>query len=363
MKKALVILLTLAVAGGLFAQTFTLVGNFEGGIGMLGGEDFDDPVFGVVAPHTGVNGARGQLTFDARNAAGNAGFQGRLRATGFNNAFAAGAANGLHMQQAWGWIRLFDNILELRAGRYWDGVLVTQTPGGVDASLFDNTGLVAYLRPTDMFTLGFGAFSPVQGGTWEESGLRLWAGLGLNLGDIEVRGHLTIGEEHLNALVGLRVSLLDGIPIHAQLRMENLHEFGDIGLLYAHFFVGLNNLVDNLGITLGAALAMSSVDDTDLSMAFGGWLTYNMGLMIPRLDLWYVMGGNYNYGAGFANNATITNDRFDFDSDNQYFSIRPRLDFQVAANQVWTVGCLFNLGLGDNEGVNWGFFTGVRVQF
>ena len=58
MKKALVILLTLAVAGGLFAQTWT--GVFEAGLGVFSRGDSDDLHFATHAKNIG-GGLDGQL--------------------------------------------------------------------------------------------------------------------------------------------------------------------------------------------------------------------------------------------------------------------------------------------------------------
>jgi len=48
MKKALVVLLILAVAGGVFAQQISISGLVDAGLGMLKYDGDDDPVFGMV---------------------------------------------------------------------------------------------------------------------------------------------------------------------------------------------------------------------------------------------------------------------------------------------------------------------------
>jgi len=122
---------------------------------------------------------------------------------------------------------------------------------------------------------------------------------------------------------------------------------------------------------------MSQESGTDSVFAVGGWLTYNMGFMIPRLDVWYAQGAMYatnatsgnfddwNYNRLFADAAVVHHEGFIYYKDFSYLSIRPRLDFQVATNALWYVGGLLDIDLskdGDND-VHYGFFTGVRVSF
>jgi len=373
MKKALVILLTLAVAGGLFAQTFTWVGHAEGGFGMLNRGDSDDAVFGAIAPHAWVNGTRLQLELNGVNADGNAGFRARFRA---NISGTAAGTNQPFIHQAWAWVNLFDGLLELRGGRVFDTALALQDPI-FGSSLFSNQhGFLGYLRPMDILTVGFGGFVPTAqdpGTTWEEGGLTLWGGVGVSLaGLMEVRAQLNHSDLVTNAQVGVQVTALDFLPINAFVRMHNLQDFGDYGELFAYAFVGLN-LVENLDLNLGGVFGMSQVDNTDPFMAFGGWLQFTgLGAIVPRLDAWFVSGGEYNFGYGF--NPTGSNIDWvqaRWDSDMSYISIRPALRFRATPAAWWEVGGLFNIELGDvgagggtsDDTFTWGLFTAVRIGF
>jgi len=373
MKKALVILLTLAVAGGLFAQTFTWSGHGEGGFGMLNRGDADDAVFGTVSPQAWVNGTRLQVTMDVVNADGNAGVRAMFRAN-ITAPNATGADVFFH--QGWGWVNLFDGLLEVRGGRVFDTALSTQDPI-FGTTLFNNqNGFLAYLRPMDMLTVGFGGFSGTPqdpGATWEEGGLTLWGGLGVNLPDLmSVRAQLTHNDLVTNALVGVHVTALDFLPISAFIRMHNLQDFGDVGQLFAYAFVGLN-LVENLDLNLGAAFGISQVDDTDPFMAFGAWLQFTgLGAIVPRLDAWFVSGAAYGFDQGFAASAAnIDWGNATFNSDQSYISIRPAVRFRATPSAWWEVGGLFNIELGDvgagggtsDDTLSWGLFTAVRVTF
>ena len=360
MKKALVILLTLAVAGGLFAQTFTWSGNFEGGLGVYMLDANDDPVFGSVGGHGNVNGARAQVALNAVNASGNAGFTGSLRGT------AAGGDLGVIFNSGFGWVR-FAEMVELRAGRYEDAYLGTKIPF-VDGTLFNQWGMAAYLLPMDMVTVGFSLFSDdlaKDNKTWEDGGLGIWGGVGLDFGVANVQAQIKYKNTAAEALFGVGVNVLDFLPIHAQLKLNNLHEYGDTGEMIAHAFVGIN-LIQDLGITLGGGVGISSVEDTDMAMVFGGNVSFRLGNIVPSLDLWYVMGGEYAMYDAFGSGAAVGAGNFNskYDTDYSYFSLRPRLDVGIGGNTLWTIGALFNVGIGDAiEGTDIGFFTGARISF
>jgi len=371
MKKALVILLTLAVAGGLFAQTLTWSASMEGGFGMLNRGDADDMVFGAVAPQNWVNGTRLQLQVDGVCANGNMGFRARFRT---NDVDPMNPNTFFHM--GWGWVRLFDGLLEVRGGRLHDVVLATQDPI-FGTYLFNHHGAIAYIRPTDTVTLGFGgatgnAMNP--GVTWEDSGLNLWAGIGLRVpGAAEIRAQLITNHNVTNALAGVQITAIDGIPIDVVVRANTLNEFGDEGQFIAHGFVGLN-VVQDLGITLAATFGMSQNDaHDDPFMAFGGWLEFlGLGNVVPRLDAWFVMGGQYDFGYGFNAAGSIIDPRaMTWDSDQSYLNFRPALRFMANPTSWWEVGAIVNVELGDvgagggtsDDALTWGLFTAVRIAF
>ena len=369
MKKALVILLTLAVAGGLFAQTFTWAGYGEGGIGLRTMGD-DDMVFGAVAPGAWVNGTRAQLQLSYTNSDGNAGARLRFRASATGTTFDADP----FMHQAWGWVRPFGSIVEFRGGRIHDDQLAMQDPI-LGAYLLNSHGIVAYIRPSDMFTLGLGGYSPNginPGATNEDGGFGFWGALGLNLTNMaSIRAQLTYQGEVVNALAGAKISAINGIPIDLVFRAWNLTD-SDIMRMAIHGFVGIN-LVDNLSVTLGGAYSTDAAAD-DPFMAFGGWFTYAIGNIVPRVDVWYVSGGQYAYGYGF--NATGSNIDYgspavmSYNPDQVYFSLRPAVQFRATSAMWWELGAVVNMDLGDvsavglsKTGTSVGFFTAARVSF
>ena len=371
MKKALVILLTLAVAGGLFAQTtVTWSGQVEGGIGMLNYGGADDPVFGTLASGSWRNDHRVQIQADGVNADGTMGFRVRFRAQDIGGSMTP------WFHQAWGWVSLFDGMLEMRGGRVWDTVVNTTTPI-VGQELLAHNGVLAILRPMDMLTIGLSAFATdtlAGADAWDQGGAGLWAGLGLNLGLADVRASIRATHLTTDALVGVEVSAIENLPIHLQARFWDLQDFGDYGELLFHGFVGLN-IIQDLNITLGAAIGMSMNDNVDDPfMAFGGWLEFlGLGNIVPRVDVWYAQGGEFVLYGLAASASVVDTAGMTFNSDQQYISVRPALRFRATATSFWEVGGIFNIELGDDpasggnpandDNFSWGLFTGVRVVF
>ena len=367
MKKALVILLTLAVAGGLFAQTLTWNGAFEGGFGMrtMGDEDM---IFGAVAPTNWVSGVRAEIRANFVNADGNAGFRSWIRASGVGT----GLNGNIHFRQGWAWVKPFGDILEFRGGRIHEDVLATQDPIFGFHSLTGVHGLVAYVRPMDMFTIGLGGYSPVDianGATWEDRGLTIWGGVGVDVPSLlSARVQLNYSYDLVNLIAGVKVSALDAIPIDLVVRAMDVTDNNTGRRLDVYGFVGVN-MIDNLGITLGGGFSNNTASD-DPFMAFGGWFTYALGNIVPRLDLWYVSGGQYVYGYGFnATGSNIDPGAVTYNKDQVYFSIRPAVQFRATAATWWELGAAINMDLGDatavglaKKGTSIGFFTAARIS-
>jgi len=139
MKKALIILLVLAVAGGLFAQNLSFSGEMRSGIGLRF-QDGKDPLnndegyrpsivmTGNIGDHVGRFQLRGRATTDD----GVAGVDFEIRING-----NADGNIELAVEHSWGFINFADNMVQLVAGRGGPGGFGTM--GGVDAG-FDLLG-------------------------------------------------------------------------------------------------------------------------------------------------------------------------------------------------------------------------------
>jgi hypothetical protein len=122
MKKALIVFLILAVAGGLFAQeapTFTWTGEFVTGAHVVVNEDLDDPQL-TLANDDGRNRVR----LNGAIVGPTYGFNFRLQAANIavDSDLAAGTigdfntSRAVTMPFAYGYITFFDNLLKVTAG-------------------------------------------------------------------------------------------------------------------------------------------------------------------------------------------------------------------------------------------------------
>jgi hypothetical protein len=283
-------------------------------------------------------------------------------------------------RQAFGWVRLFDNMVELRGGRIHSDALAAQDVLGFHW-VTNYHGIVSYIRPNDMITIGLGAYSPntlAQGADWEAGGLSLWGGLGVRFDVGEFRttwriNHAQTGDNSTDGIFSLRLLVIDNMPINASVRLMNVNDFGDFGRIDVQGQIGIN-LVDDFAITAAAAFSQSQNDaHDDPFMAFGGWIVYTgLGNVVPRLDLFFVSGGVYDYRYSFNTPGQYLDYPLaTFNGDQSYFSIRPQVQFRATANAWWEIGAIFNIELGDvgaaggtdDDPFTFGFFTGVRVLF
>jgi len=167
MKKALIILLVLAVAGGLFAQMadgFRITGDVRTGMGLLITDmEETDPILGNFSNRDNI-GARADFWFRYTNPEGVAGFNVRARGDSRrdqNDMLNRGnhAEAGFYINVYEVWFRGFDNMAELRAGRidWWRH----NTPGGVDWNLDigAGSGVSVDVRPMNDLNIGFGLFA------------------------------------------------------------------------------------------------------------------------------------------------------------------------------------------------------------
>ncbi|MDR2900632.1 MAG: hypothetical protein LBV20_03840 [Treponema sp.] len=141
MKKLLVVLLILAVAGGLFAQGFTLGGVLKTGLSVKG----DD----VIVNHSGDDLNR--LDLNGAYAAEDFGVKFGLRSD--NVGGKAFTSQAIELYNAYVWVDLFGDMANVKAGKIDDGVW--GSGGDVDKGFGGGSGL--RLEVTPIAGLNFGA--------------------------------------------------------------------------------------------------------------------------------------------------------------------------------------------------------------
>jgi hypothetical protein len=234
------------------------------------------------------------------------------------------------------------------------------------------SGIVSYISPMPTFRVGLGAWSPNNinpGAAWDAGGLVGWGGFVFTVpGMARINAQLRFADAEIAAVAGLQVTALDVLPINAGFAFFNLNEFGDIGRILGSANFGLN-FIQGVILGLGVGFGMDQAQD-DMGLSFGGWVGFPVGNLTPRLDAWYVAGGQYNYGQ-FGQNSWTYADNYTYNADQSFLSIRPSLAIQAATNAFFDIGAVVNVEMGDvaaaggnaDNALSFGLFTSVRVNF
>jgi hypothetical protein len=170
MKKMLVVLLILAVAGGMFAadlgEGFTITGEVKSGFGVFSqdnGDDEDgDDTYIQAWNDDATNAFRFRLNFGWAGDIGGTKF--RIQARDDN------AEVYTTMAKAFGWVNLLDSKIVIWGGHAVDNIY--GTGGVVDDSVDGEADLVRLeVRPIDGLSLAFGVPVPILGGSKSMAGM------------------------------------------------------------------------------------------------------------------------------------------------------------------------------------------------
>jgi len=386
MKKVLISLLVLAVAGGgAFAQGWTFNGMMAGGLGLFFLEDGDDDPYMLAMTHDGADtNFRSQMTGRFVNAEDTAGLSFQIRTLG-----ATSGSPGAHFDFAFGWLNFMDNMVTVYGGRIFVGHFNAFDRMHGWRHQANSQGLLAVLRPMDGLMLGFGAGAT---GTEFQSltedpnpRFSFYARYDDPNGDFSVVLGLQNTNEHdgapdypiiptrnqaSHAYLSFGWTADPEMHLAFTARFHALEEFGDFGLMQYYVTFGHTGLVDNMDLRLGASVSMSQNDaDDDIHLWIWGSVAYELNdRVVPRLDLHYVMGGTWA-----TSTANIHHWRFrdgaTFDSDHSFLQIRPAVQLRATAASFLEIGCIFHIDLGDNptwgatDGMNIGLYALMRVVF
>jgi hypothetical protein len=401
MKKVFIAFLAFAVAGGgAFAQGWTFNGFAAGGIGAFFLQD-GDPEDVRVAPINDdtVPGMRAELHTRFTNADQNAGLVLHLRTQGNTAANPApGDTTNLSawMDVGYGWLNFADNMVTVQGGRI-EYFFFNPQDRMMHHGLGGGIGVQTILRPVDGLALGFAAYSAGSGGMFIDSddnnrglfsaklrfdnpNFRITAG---------ARTRSTVGTNGFGTGTLFVQDFGGGNPSAAYVsfiwlgtadlhlaftaRVTNLEEFVDYGDMRYYLTVGHTGLVDGLDLRLGLSFGMTMQDEirenigTAAAPAWGAliedpsphiWVWFSAAYavtnrFIPRLDVHYVMGGQWNnfqrvHHWGARDGAT-------FNEDDSFLQIRPAFRFQIAAPAYFELGSIVNVDLGhDGRPASWG---------
>ncbi|MCL2231943.1 MAG: hypothetical protein FWB99_02585 [Treponema sp.] len=397
MKKVLIGLLVLAVAGGgVFAQEWQFNGEMRAGLGMLFTESGDDPHMGMVSEATG--GWRTDLRARVANADGTAGLDFLFRTQ------EDWASAEVRLPHAFGWINFMDNMFTLQGGRIDDAAGFNSFDRMTGQRMGEGFGLRTIVRPLgdNNLMLSFGVYTnqhapwmfldhndPVLTGTtaspvthasgqakytfaavFTEPGLfRVVGGLrntneagggydGWVTGAANVRpGGRTQASAAYLSFEYLALNS-DGIHLAASAFFMNLEEFGDYGDFRLYVSAGHTGLVDGMDLRLGVGFGMHMADRLGTGPAsyepspylwIWGSVDYQLtDNVVPRLDVHYVMGGRTNQNFRNMNHRDVARAGVTFNEDDSFLRLQPSVQFRVQSNTFVELGAIINVCLGDN---------------
>ena len=379
MKKALVVLLILAVAGGVFAQV-TFSGYVRGGIAayFTDNEAKDAQYFGNRDVAGGL-GTRVHLNASWTHADGNAGLTLQLRGLSNSNNMESGTATGnaFYPHLYFGWFKALDGMVKIIGGKIDDSE-VWGTAGGNDDGMGIGTGMGMNVSvyPIDGLALRVGAYplslttDPETGVVGTTLGFTKFATAMYNFGarylvpdvvDVifiyqSVAGVLPDWEKANNIALGFKVLALKPMG------------FSTVNLDFGFYDLTKINDGDFFTVKLGQKIEYTSGDllagirflqqlrigDTPSTyapdLAFTGFVQYLVnGTILPRLDFGFDMGT----GIRAANAADL---RGNWDGTNKggfldkasNFVIQPSCSFRFgSSNQRIDLGYALQMDLSD----------------
>ena len=368
MKKALLVLLLLAVAaGGLFAQV-SFSGSVISGLEVVIPDEGDIKLYQY---HQDGARYRFQLSASYTNADGTAGAGATIRNT--NGAFAHDGANA--------WVKPLD-ILTLRIGTSGPGGFGSLGAMDVSNDAATGFGLSALLVPTSTFSLGASVI-PGNGVKFDDArynfGAKVTApDLLTAVANLMYNGAANDGDGQVNVAAGVGVTALNAASgesgltrLAVDVQANNITQDLDwIGIGPAIGFRVANVAAGNLTGTLRSRIWLPLNDNNELDFVVGA------DASVP-----IVTGVTFRLGAAFESKATglkaaSTNENYagaidyrDWDTLNQgiggtdpLLAIRPSLTFNIGGGTIET-GWSFQTFLADTAKTQQAIYAIFGVSF
>jgi hypothetical protein len=393
---ALVVLLLMAAAGGLWAQELKFDGYLNSGLGVVVDNNEDnDPYIKAFGVDSESNGYRFRLNGSYTNEAKNAGV--RLRLQGQRRIDVSGYFS---MAYGYGWVGFFDSKITLTGGIVDDGTWTTADWWWNDDQ-GEGLGLLLKAEPVKGLNLGIGAYVISQQSGGNNNILSVGGALP-NFRDVTLRpkdakytfnaaytmpdtfrlgasfrtknqaawtasfsdkdpdNYPYSGREETSQLIAefrlLAVKDLTAVVIGI---VDTLDEFSDKGNITLSETFGYK--FDSLGLGLNAVQFLyNRVDDNgdkvdyNPGLLFNLWGSYAFDSVVPRIDLVYFMGGRSKTVVadkqwerrGFANVARTK----DAEDDLSVFSVRPSIRFNLDSRIFLEIGDMINFDSGTKDG-------------
>ena len=342
MKRALIVLLLLAVAGGLFAQSVVFSGGAKSGLQVA---IEDDTTLHVYEPDMD-GGYRLQLGVAATTRSGNAGATGRVvqNLDGATVALDAdtGVSSGVIFDNAYAWLKPLDILTlyggKVDAGGFSTGAVIDESNGVID-------GVGASLGVDVIPGLGVGLSIAPNGGELGDAAYSLGAkfdatGLLGAVATLKYDGAGNAGDGATNVGFGVSVSALEnlGVSLGLELLAENLTKLKDAGAVTGGLIVGFNAGALSAGVK---GLVYAPVQDNqalDLAGsvygAFGltNAVTLNLGVGYSLKEtLEKTNGSTFDYRAGWDG---LPKGNLSDKVDSSVLGIQPSVTFAIGGGTL-----------------------------
>jgi hypothetical protein len=367
MKKALVFLMILAVAGGIFAQDVKFTGEVKTGLGVLYDTTSEEAHL-VPFSRDGEQPFQFRLNGAYATEGDTAGVKFRLQQRG-----------SFSVPYAFGYLNVFDNLLTLQGGLIDDGTF--NSGGGIlDADAGEGVGTQILVMPIDGLVVGGGAYASDGFGdlaVFPKLGdAKYTAGFAYTMPDLfkivtSFRNRYwtkSSGDVTSNQLiVGANILALSsmGLKLVLEGRFTNLGEDKDAGV-FANVdgFLTVGYTKDALSAGLNGALYLSAINADDVPdpiIAFWVYGSYAVSdNIVPRLDVGIKLNDNIIAGgqAGFLNitgyqwhHKHFTRDAGSIgNKDQTLLSFKPAVLLKVDANNSIEIGDQLSVQLDKNKG-------------
>ena len=290
MKKFLVVLLILAAAGMGFAQNLGFNGIVNSGIGFFKSDHRDSElIVGHYASSEHIS-SMAHIWTHLSSSGNTAGLRFLFRATAGFGADDT-LAGQLQFQNYEGWVRFFDDIVEVRGGKM-DYKEFYNPFGGVEAHMFnaEGWGMIVNANPFAGFNMRFGIFPA--------------GSLGQAIHHERTRFNLSFRYDIFGTAnvmlntVAHNEDLYDigfGVQLIALRRMVR-------GLRNVNFDIALLNIMESRNLDMGIQtgirvdyfpgslgtgirFAQFFIKGSDPDLTFAGYVQYSLGNIVPRINL------------------------------------------------------------------------------
>jgi hypothetical protein len=359
MKKALVVLLILAIAGGLFAQEegLTWSGSIKTGLSIVADDDHNGEDIQVKL-NSDDAGKVYRLDLEGTYTKDNYGLKFRLRSDS-DYLTTAPKAFVPFVQQGYVWATFVNDIIKLSAGIIDDGAWKT---GGLEDYGINGDGLRLEVDPIEGLSLGFMLRAPAPTVTikqflsetafgakystdlfWVAAGLILdstgdsiesWGGYEDYLGKLPDVAAITAGatdsDHGLIFQAGAGVKPIPGLAISVEAKANNASKFGDYGFFVLDEDVSYKLLDDKLTVGLKSYQYFFGSDwSKGLPFIYSAGDADADESLKPYVKLTPYVGFDVLDSLNVGLEATIGLWKYVYDLD---FSIKPKVTYKIGEN-------------------------------